>query len=181
MDKIKIEMKGVGVELVLGSYMPTDSTILKNWEEFFHYNDLIHESCLLADYVKECVIWKNDTIIYQNVLGNDMFQTQKSILPVMRQDELYLRTECAENAEYVVRFETEKFDIQLLTFMTQDFYGLFSTGKSFVVEVKYDNKRVKPEWQSATPIGNICVLCRYDNGFLIPEYDAINKLKSSRK
>jgi len=32
------------------------------------------------------------------------------------------------------------------------------------------------EWISAHPVGDICLLCRFDNGFLVPVYDAINKV-----
>ena len=42
MSHITIQLSGIAAELVLGNYMPTDPTIMKNWEEFYHYNDLIH-------------------------------------------------------------------------------------------------------------------------------------------
>jgi hypothetical protein len=56
MQKIKISISGVAAEIVLGNYMPTDPNIMNNWEEFYHYNDLIHKSLLLADYVSEIKI-----------------------------------------------------------------------------------------------------------------------------
>jgi len=33
------------------------------------------------------------------------------------------------------------------------------------------------EWVSAHPVGDICLLCRFDNGYLVPFYDAVKKLK----
>jgi len=28
-------------------------------------------------------------------------------------------------------------------------------------------------------VGNICVLCRFENGYLVPVYDAVNKIAST--
>jgi len=49
-------------------------------------------------------------------------------------------------------------------------------GKSFLAKVTYDGKPLSLEWVSAKPVGNICVLCRFENGYLNPLYDAINKI-----
>ena len=51
MSDITIQFTGVAAELVLGSYMPKDATIFNNWEEFFHYNNLINVSQLLTDHI----------------------------------------------------------------------------------------------------------------------------------
>ena len=64
MSKVRIEMSGVGAELVLGNYMPTDGTIMNNWEDFYLYNDLIHVSHLLSDYVNEINILVDEVLIY---------------------------------------------------------------------------------------------------------------------
>jgi hypothetical protein len=55
---------------------------------------------------------------------------------------------------------------------------LFKTAQSFLTGVLYEDKKTTPEWQSGKPIGNICVLCRYENGYLVPLYDAIKKVNA---
>lgn len=173
--KIKIELKGIAAELVLGNYMPKDRTIYENWEEFFHYNDLIHESQLLADYVNEVTIWKDDEQVFHGRIPASKFRPQKSFCPAMEQGSLYLRTECAENAVYSCEFEAEEFDIDKLFFETQDYDSLFRVGKSFITNVFYDGESKPLTWVSATPVGNICLLCSFEKGYLVPLYDAVNK------
>lgn len=175
MSKITLEISGVATELALGNYMPTDPTIMKNWEEFYHYQDLIHVSQLLSDHIKELIIRADNDIIYTGKIPSSAFQPQKSFCPVMVERALYLRTECAENAIYRCEFEAKDFDKKLLTFETQDYDLLFKVGKSFVNRVIYNGNELNLEWKSAQPIGNICVLCRFENGYLVPVYDAINK------
>ena len=176
MQNVRIEMKGIAAELVLGNYMPADPAILKNWEDFYHYNDLIHVSHLLAEYLEEINIYVNNTLL----ISKKKFPAvkQKSISPVMQQDALYLRTECVEKAEYAINFETEDFLPEKLRFETQDYDGLFRTGNEFVVSVQYKDQNFVPEWISGQPLGNLCVLCAYDKGYLVPVYDAILKKKA---
>ena len=56
MSKINIQLTGIAAELVLGNYMPKDSTIFNDWMEFYHFNDIIHETQLLTDYISEIEI-----------------------------------------------------------------------------------------------------------------------------
>lgn len=88
---------------------------------------------------------------------------------------LYLRTECAEEAIYSCEFDTENFDLQLLTFETQDYDFLFKVGNAFLDKIFYNGLPLQAEWQSGKPVGNICLLCRCENGYLVPLFDAINK------
>lgn len=177
MSKIKIVMKGVGVEIVLGNYMPTDMTILNNWEEFFHYNDLIHTSQLLNDHLQEVSVFVDETPLMNLNLHKIPVIREKSFSPVLSQNSLYLRTECAENAIFQCDFEIENFKPELLKIQIQDYDGLFKTGQSFITSFIYDDIKLIPRWSSADPIGNICIICRHENGFLIPEYDCIRKIR----
>lgn len=180
MSKVNIQLCGVAAELVLGNYMPTDATIFQNWEEFFHYNDLIHASQLLADHIKEIVIKVDDEVIYTGKIPAQKFITEKSFCPAMVDRALYLRAECAEDAVFECDFEAEHFDKNKLTFKTQDYDALFKVGQSFIASIDYDGQTLKPEWKSAKPLGNICLLCRFENGFLVPLYDAIKKIEAPR-
>jgi len=175
MSKIKIQLTGVAAELVLGSYMPKDATIFNNWEEFFHYNDLIHVSQLLVEHISEIEIKQDDAVIFTGKIPNAHIVAQKSTSPVLIEKTLYLRTECAEQAVYTCEFETDEFDKTKLCFETQDYDMLFKVGKSFLAKVTYEGKPLPLEWVSAKPVGNICVLCRFENGYLVPVYDAVNK------
>lgn len=175
MSKITLEITGVAAELTLGNYMPTDPTIMNNWEDFYHYHDLIHVSQLLSDYIDELIISVDQQIIYKGKIPAKAFRAQKSFCPVMVDRALYLRTECVEKATYQIEFEVENFDRNLLKFETQDYDLLFKVANSFVHRVLYDQKVIQPEWKKGRPIANICVLCRNENGYLVPVYDAINK------
>jgi len=175
MSKIQITIKGVAAELVLGNYLPTDKTIFTNWEEFYHYNDLLHVSQLIADYISEIEITKDGVSIYKAKIPAKQFTKEKSFLPVMTENGVYLRTECVENAVFTTDFEVENFEISKLTFSTQDYELIFKTGKEFVTTVVYENKNLDLTWQSGEPVGNICLLCGYKNGFLVPMFDAVTK------
>ena len=176
MSNIKIQLTGVAAELVLGNYMPKDATIFSNWEEFFHFNDLIHVSQLLMEHISEIEIRQDDAVIFTGKIPSTHIVAQKSTSPVLANKALYLRTECAEQAVYSCEFETDGFDKTKLCFETQDYDLLFKVGKSFLAKVTYDGKSLPLEWVSAKPVGNICVLCRFENGYLNPLYDAINKI-----
>ena len=176
MSDIKIQLTGVAAELVLGNYMPKDATIFSNWEEFFHFNDLIHVSQLLMEHISEIEIRQDDAVIFTGKIPSTHIVAQKSTSPVLANKALYLRTECAEQAVYSCEFETDGFDKTKLCFETQDYDLLFKVGKSFLAKVTYDGKSLPLEWVSAKPVGNICVLCRFENGYLNPLYDAINKI-----
>lgn len=175
MSKITLEITGVAAELALGNYMPTDPTIMNNWEEFYHYHDLIHVSQLLSDYIDELTICVDQHTIFKGKIPAQAFRPQKSFCPVMVDRALYLRTECAEKATYTAEFEAENFDMNLLLFETQDYDLLFKVGGPFVQRVLYNRKAIQIEWKNAQPLANICVLCRFENGYLVPVYDAINK------
>jgi len=176
MSTINIKLSGVGAELVLGNYMPKDATIFNDWLEFYHFNDLIHETQLLADYVSEIVIKQDDQIVFQGKIPGTKFIPQKSFSPVLVQQALYLRTECAERAEYECTFVTGNFDKNKLFFETQDYDLLFKVGKSFITGLLYDQQPFQLEWVRAHPVGDLCLLCRCENGFLVPVYDAVKKL-----
>ena len=178
MSFISIRLTGIAAELVLGNYMPKDVSIFNNWEDFFHYNDLIHVSRLITEHITEIQIRNDENIIFTGKIPDSRIQKQKSFSPVLNQNSLYLRTECAEQSVFECSFETESFDKNKLTFETQDYDGLFKVGKSFLNKAFYDGTEINPEWVSGKPVGNICLLCRYQNGFLIPFYDAINKIYS---
>ncbi|MDD3320910.1 MAG: hypothetical protein PHS59_05650 [Paludibacter sp.] len=175
-SKIQIQLTGVAAELVLGNYMPKDSTIFNNWEDFFHYNDVIHESQLLVEYISNIQIMENEQLIFSGSIPALQLRQQKSFIPVLQENSLYLRTECAERAVYQTVFEVENFDKMKLFFETQDYDLLFKVGNSFLSKVIYDDKVLNNEWKSGKPVGNICLLCRCENGFLVPLYDAIKKL-----
>lgn len=176
MSKINIQLNGVAAELVLGNYMPKDSTIYNDWLEFYHFNDIIHETQLLSEYVTEIEIKQDEVIVFKGKIPDTNFIPEKSFSPVLIQQVLYLRTECAENAVYQCEFEIENFDINKLLFETQDYDLLFKVGKSFINKMIYDNSPLPLEWVSAQPVGDICLLCRYVNGYLVPIYDAVHKL-----
>ena len=179
MSRITIQLTGVAAELALGNYMPKDTTIFNNWEEFYHYNDLIHESQLLMEHISEIQIQVEDKVIFSGKIPSTNIIPQKSSCPVFVQQALYLRTECAEEAIYKYEFESENFDKQNLFFETQDYDLLFKIGKSFLSTVRYNDTKLEQEWISAKPVGNLCVLCRFENGFLVPIYDAIKKLATN--
>lgn len=176
MSKIRIQISGVGVELVLGNYMPKDATIFNDWQEFYHFNDIIHETQMLAEHVSEIMIMQDEEIVFKGKIPSIKFIPQKSFSPVLVHQALYLRTECAERAEYQCEFETDDFDKNKLFFETQDYDLLFKVGKSFITNVLYDHKSFPLEWVSAHPVGDICLLCRFENGYLVPVYDAVKKL-----
>ena len=176
MSTIQLTLKGIAAELTLGSYMPKDATIFNNWEEFYHYNDLIHVSQLLTEHVSEIEIRQDDEVIFTGKIPACQFTSQKSFSPVLKDKALYLRTECAEEAVYRCDFEVEQFDKMKLFFETQDYDLLFRVGSSFLSNMSYDGKELNPEWVSAKPVGNICLLCRFENGYLVPVYDAVRKI-----
>lgn len=181
MGKIKIEIKGVSAELALGNYMPKDPTIYNDWQDFYHYADLIHESQLLSNYINEITIWKDDEEIFKGKIPLNQFKTQKSFCPAMEQNGFYLRTECVENAIYSGEFESNEFNLNKLFFETQDYDLLFKTGTAFITNILYENKKIELEWNNGQAIGNICLLCKFENGYLIPTYDAINKVESTKE
>ena len=181
MSTIQITLKGVAAELTLGSYMPKDATIFNNWEDFFHFNDLIHVSQLLAEHISEIEIKQDAEVIFTGKIPAGQFKTQKSFLPVLKDKALYLRTECAEQAVYRCEFELEQFDKMKLMFETQDYDLLFKVGNSFLSKMTYEDKELNLEWVSAKPVGNICLLCRFENGYLVPVYDAVRKIAVNSK
>jgi hypothetical protein len=176
MSRITIQFTGVAAELVLGSYMPKDATIFNNWEDFFHYNDIIHVSELLVEHISKVEIKQDDAVIFTGLIPSTQIRQQKSESPVLVEKALYLRTECAERAVYKCEFETEDFDKRKLFFETQDYDMLFKMGSSYLTKVLYEDKELPLEWVSGKPVGNICLLCRFENGFLVPVYDAVKKL-----
>lgn len=180
MSKISLKIKGIAAELALGHYMPTDSTIMNNWQEFYHYNDLIHTSQLLTNHISELVITLGDSILYSGKIPAGNIMPQKSYTPAMVHRALYLRTECAEEAVYQCEIEVENFDLTRLVFQTQDYDMLFKVGQSFLSALFYDNQPLNLEWISGKPLGNICLLCRFENGFLVPVYDAIKKIEAKQ-
>lgn len=181
MQKIKITITGVAAELVLGNYMPTDPTIMKNWEDFYHYNDLIHCSQIMSEYITHISIEIDGKENFKGQIPASAFIKQKSYCPVMVERALYLRTECAENATYEAEFETENFDKSKLSFETQDYDHLFRVGKSFITNVIYNEKKIELNWIKGESAGNICVLCRYENGYLVPIFDAIKKIEAGSR
>jgi len=176
MSKITIQLTGVAAELALGNYMPKDATIFNNWEDFYHYNDLIHVSQLLVEHISEIQIQQDDEVVFAGQIPVAHIHPQKSISPVLQHRGLYLRTECAEQAVYRCEFEAENFDKKYLSFETQDYDLLFKVGNSFLSKVLYNGKELSAEWLSGKPVDNICLLCRFENGYLIPLYDAVNKI-----
>ncbi len=181
MSTIQITLKGIAAELTLGSYMPKDATIFNNWEDFYHFNDLIHVSQLLAEHISEIEIKQDAEVIFTGKIPTSQFKLQKSFSPVLKDKALYLRTECAEEAVYQCEFEVERFDKMKLMFETQDYDLLFKVGNSFLSKMTYEDKELNLEWVSAKPVGNICVLCRFENGYLVPVYDAVRKIAVNNK
>jgi hypothetical protein len=175
MASIKIQLKGVGVELALGNYPKTDTKIFEEWTEFFNYNNLIHNSHLIIEHLSEIIVTEDDIQVFKGKLSPSQLHKQISHTPAFEQGSLYLRTECVEQALYQCEFTTENFDISKLIFETQDFDFLFKTGKSFLASLKYKEQALELEWISADPIGNVCLLCRFENGYLVPIYDAVTK------
>jgi len=176
MSKIKIQLTGIGAELVLGNYMPKDSTIIKDWQEFYRYNDILHESQLLADQVSEIDVRQDEEVIFKGLIPDAKMKPQKSFSPALFPLAMYLRTECAEMAVYQCEFETEHFDLNKLFFETQDYDRLFKVADSFITNVVYDQQPYPLEWISGKRIGEICLLCSFETGYLTPIYDAIKKL-----
>jgi len=176
MSKIHIQLTGIAAELTLGNYMPKDATIFNNWEDFYHFNDLIHCSQLLFEHISKIQITQDEQIIFTGVIPQKQIQRQKSFSPALQHRALYLRTECAEQAVYHCTFEADNFDKMKLIFETQDYDMLFKVGQSFLSKILYDGTEQDLEWVSGKPVGNICLLCRFENGYLIPIYDAVNKL-----
>lgn len=176
MSKIKITIKGVAAELVLGSYLPSDKTIFGNWEEFYNYNNILHVSQLIADHISEITILVDDKQIFSGKAPAEAFKREKSFLPAMVENNVYLRTECIENAVYSLETELESFSIHKLSFKTQDYDLIFKTGKSFITGLYYDDKPLPLNWEKGEPVGSICLLCGYQNGYLLPIYDAIKKV-----
>ena len=78
MSHITIQLSGIAAELVLGNYMPTDPTIMKNWEEFYHYNDLIHTSQLLMQYINNIEVKVDDKTLYSGKIPASSIHAQKS-------------------------------------------------------------------------------------------------------
>ena len=79
MSKIKIRITGIAAELALGNYMPKDATIFNDWQEFFHFDDLIHETQLLAEHVTEIEIKQDDVMIFTGKIPDAKFQSQKKL------------------------------------------------------------------------------------------------------
>ncbi len=179
MQKIKIAITGVAAELVLGNYMPTDATIMNEWSEFYHYNDVMHDSQLIMSHLREVTITCDDVIDFQNVIPDTQVVRQKTIMPALIDGGLYLKTECVEEAQYLCEFEANEFDIEKVVFQTQDYDHFFKVGTDFLVNIRYDTQIIKPEWVSGKPVGNLCLLCRFENGYLIPIYDAIAKVEKT--
>lgn len=176
MAKIHIQLTGVAAELTLGNYMPKDATIFNNWEDFYHFNDLVHCSQLLVEHISEIQITQDEQVIFTGKIPVTQFHAQKSFSPILLNRALYLRTECAEQAVYHCSFDIDNFDKMKLVFETQDYDMLFKVGQAFLSKILYDGKELELEWISGEPVGNICLLCRFENGYLVPIYDAVNKL-----
>lgn len=181
MSKIHIQLSGVSAELALGNYMPSDTSIFNNWEDFYHYNDLIHCSQLIMEHHSAIEIKQDEQIIFTGKVPKEHINSQKSTAPILVQRALYLRTECAEQAVYCCEFEAENFDKKKLSFETQDYDLFFKVGNSFLSKVLYEGNELNLEWKSGKPIGNICVLCRFENGYLLPLYDAVNKIEAKNE
>ncbi len=73
MSKINIIIKGTAAELVLGTYRPSDKTIYSNWEEFYHYNDVLHATQLMADYISEIEISVDGTSVFKGQIPATRF------------------------------------------------------------------------------------------------------------
>lgn len=179
MATIKIQIKGVAAELALGNYKASDTTIMNNWEDFYHYNELVHQSLLLADHIKLINIEVDGKLLYTGKIPALQFEKQRSYRPHLMDQALYLRTECAENALFECEFEADSFDKTKLKFETQDYDLLFKVGEHFVAKLIYEDQELDLNWVSAQSVGSICVLCKYDQGFLVPMYDAIRKIESN--
>ena len=65
--------------------------------------------------------------------------------------------------------------IGLMTWFDSPRDFLFKVGNAFLDKIFYNGLPLQAEWQSGKPAGNICLLCRCENGYLVPLFDAINK------
>jgi hypothetical protein len=175
MSKIKIILEGVSAELVVGTYSISDTTIFNDWTEFYNYNDIFHSSLLLSSYIKTIKVICDEMLVFQGPIPYNLIHTQQTIFFSLRQGEDYLRTECIEEANFKCEFETESFNMQLLKFEIQDFGSIFKADKSFLSNISYQGVPQLTHWESAKPIGNICLLCRFNSGYMVPIYDAITK------
>ena len=131
--------------------MPTDSTIQNNWEDFYHYNDLIHATQLITEHVSNIRIQKDDEVLFDGRIPYKALKPQKSFCPVMVQRALYLRTECAEEAVFEASFESEDFDIsKSVSYTHLDVYkrqGIHINEDTFYPET------VHPETKKQVPDG----------------------------
>ena len=177
MTKINIQLTGIGAELVLGKYMPKDQTIFNDWQDFYRYNDLIHEAELLSEHVAELLIRQDEEVIFKGIIPETKFQSQKSFMPKLFPLAIYLKTECAEYAVYQCEFEAEDFDPDKLFFETQDYGKLFKVGRSYITNMLYDNQKLQLEWVSGKRIGEACYICRCNEGDLEPIFDAIKRVE----
>lgn len=175
MGVIKIQLKGVGVELALGEYPRTDTKIFEEWTEFFNYNNLVHTSHLMLNHLSEVIITDDDVQIYKGKLSDCKQSIQHSFEFPLEEGHLYLRTECVEQAVYQCEFTTDDFDSAKLVIEIQEYDHLFKTAKVFISNLLYEKELLNLDWVSADPIGNICLLCKYENAYLIPIYDAVTK------
>ena len=179
MKRLVIEIKGVAAELVLGNYEPTDLTIMNDWAEFYHYNNVMHDSLLITSHVRDVKInWDGETV-FQGLLPSNQVVCQQTMIPALIDQSLYLKTECVEEALYVCEFDIEEFHLADVIFETQDFDQLFKVGQDFLSVIRYENQIKKPEWVSGKPIGNLCLLCQFTGGYFIPKYDAIAKVANA--
>lgn len=176
MSKIQITIKGIAAELVVGNYLPSDKTIFNYWEEFYNYNDVLHVSQLLSEHISEITVTVDGITLFTGKIPAEAFKKEKSFMPAMIENNVYLRTECVENAVFTSETEIDSFSIQKLRFQTQDYDLIFKTAKSFVTGVYYDDTKLDLTWTKGEPIGNICLLCGFQNGYLLPIYDAIKKV-----
>jgi hypothetical protein len=135
----------------------------------------MHHSQFIADHISEIEILIDDKQIYKGKIPAAQFISEKSYMPNLVEEAVYLRTECIENAVHCIDAEIENFDISKLKFLTQDYELIFKIGKEFVTQVQYDGKQIELQWQSGIPVGNICLLCGFQSGHLVPIYDAVSK------
>lgn len=175
MALVEVTMKGVAAELVLGSYLPSDKTIFANWEDFYNYNNLLHETQLVSEYIEFLTVKVNGVQVYTGKVPANLLCVEKSFTPVLLPNTMYLRTECVERAEFVAKFDADDFNIQGLKFHVQEYDGLFKTASAFLSSISYESKQLELVWSKAQPIGNLCVLCGFSDGYLFPVYDAVNK------
>lgn len=178
MANIHIQISAVGVELVLGTYLPHDTFIFSDWQEFYRYNDIIHSAHIIADHVKNIKITVDGEVLYEGIIPHNQFVEQKSFSPFLVPESLYLRTECVEECVCSCTFESDIFELDKLLFETQDYDFLFKVSQKFINKITYNSVPLEFEWTAKKAIGNICLLCRYNAGYLHPLYDAVNKLST---